>query len=83
MTTSESHPNQTRLAVAALSACIAHSLSESAQFSLPKFEAALRELNDYIGETSTADNSGATETLRWTNEFLQHLKRLPATPTST
>ena len=75
MTISESRPNQTTLAVASLAACIAHSLSESAQFSLPKFEAALRELHDHLGEVSTVDNSGVTETLRWTNELLQHLKR--------
>ncbi len=69
------HPDQTRLAVAALAACVVHALDESTGKSLQRFSEALRELHDYIGDTSSVDNTGAQETLRWTNEFVQHLKR--------
>ena len=69
-----SHPDQTRLALAALAACFAVSLDESSESFLTRFEVALKDLNHHIGDTSTIDNSGALETLRWTNEFVRELR---------
>ncbi|MGF6211759.1 hypothetical protein [Comamonas sp. 4034] len=68
------HPDQTRLALAALAACFAVSQDEQSESFLPKFEAALKDLFHHIGDTSQIDSSGALETLRWTNEYLQVLK---------
>lgn len=68
------HPDQTRLALAALAACLAVSQDESSGSALPKFEAALKDLYHHIGDTSQVDNSGVQETLRWTNQFVQVLK---------
>lgn len=71
MTDQEEHPNQTRLALATLAACIAKTLGESDQSFVPRLEKHLEEAY-YNFRDTTAVNAGVMETLKWTQELLKN-----------
>jgi hypothetical protein len=64
--------HQTRLAVAALAACIIEALGEEDENMRVRFERALERAYAHLRD-STADNLGAMETLSWTKEILRKL----------
>jgi hypothetical protein len=65
--------DQTRLAVAALAACLVDALGESEPAFQAKFEANLEHAYDNIREME-GSNVGAMEILHWTREFLKELQ---------
>ena len=73
-TQTPTHPDQTRLAIAALAACFAVSHAEQSESFLPAFEDALKNMFHHIRNTTLIDNSEVEQTLRWTNDFVQTLK---------
>ncbi|MGK2941005.1 MAG: hypothetical protein ACSLFJ_04925 [Immundisolibacter sp.] len=70
MADQEEHPNQTRLALAALAACIAKTLGESDLSFVPRLEKHL-EAAYYSFRDTTPVNIGVMETLNWTREILR------------
>lgn len=70
MSSQEENPNQTRLALATLTACIAKTLGESDSTFLPRLEKHL-EAAYYSFRDTTPVNVGVMETLNWTREILR------------
>jgi hypothetical protein len=68
--TENSH--QSRLALAALSACFAKALGESDPAFRSRFEAAMNTLYDSLEQVSPPQTT-TQETLRWTKEILKQL----------
>jgi ABC-type Zn uptake system ZnuABC Zn-binding protein ZnuA len=64
--------NQTRLALAALAACIAQALGEQDAAFQARFEKNLEKAYASLRD-GVAENAGAMETLTWTREFLREL----------
>ncbi len=72
MTAKQNGPDQTRLAIATLAACIVQALGERDESFRPRLEDALEKACVMLDE-SESDNFGAMETLRWTKDCLASL----------
>jgi hypothetical protein len=72
MNQTQSDLDQTRLALAALAACIVRALGEDGPDVLTNFEKYMEKIYGQLRE-GPASNVGAIETLIWTKEFLRSL----------
>lgn len=70
MSSKEENPNQTRLALATLTACIAKTFGESDSTFLIRLEKHLEDAYYYFRDT-TPVNIGVMETLTWTREIIR------------
>lgn len=70
MADNKEHLDQTRLALAALAACIAQTLGEQDSTFVPRLNAHLENIYLQLRD-SEADNLGAIETIGWVREFLR------------
>ena len=66
--------DQTRLAMAALSACLVDALGESEPAFQARVEANLEHVYNIIRDMEGSSNVAAMEILHWTREFLKELQ---------